>query len=381
MVMEAGYSLKDGCWIDGTPYRVVRGLGQGGMGEVYEVDHTRAGTRRALKVLRACADPGGQAALRLQREGRALAHIDHANVVRVFELGRIHDGRPYFAMQLLEGGTARELLTRSGRMDVRRAVRVVLQALSGLAAVHARGVIHRDVKPSNLFVCRNDAVKLLDFGIAKIVYGAGAGPATAEGIVLGTMRYMAPEQVGGRRVGPATDVYAMALVLFELITCEHGFQRRSGSDSVMSRLHARPPRLSEVLSGIPASLDDVISWALEPDPADRPQTAEGFARALADAIGVRKTETATRVMGAIQPALLEPPTVVEPGARRRTVAQVPPSGPPDWRAAATVGLAASVCSLAIGATVAAAAARMWPPERKADDLRASTAACRVAAPR
>lgn len=230
MATEAQYSLEEGSWIAGTPYRVVRALGQGGMGEVYEVDQTRTGTRRALKILRTCVDQRGQAAQRLLREARTLAGIDHPNVVRVYELGAIADGRPYFAMQLLEGHTARELMTRSGRVEVGLAVRLAVQAANGLEAVHTHGVIHRDIKPTNLFVCRRDRVKLLDFGVAKIVRGPTAGPSTAEGVVLGTMRYMAPEQLGGGRVTPATDVYALGMVLFEMITGEHAFRRTSGSD-------------------------------------------------------------------------------------------------------------------------------------------------------
>lgn len=379
MSKEARYSLEDGAWIAGTPYRVVRPLGQGGMGEVYEVDHTRTGTRRALKILRTCVDQRGQAAERLLREGRTLAGIDHPNVVRVYELGAIQDGRPYFAMQLLDGHTARELITKSGKVAPGLAVRLAVQSANGLAAVHTRGVIHRDIKPTNLFVCRHDRVKLLDFGVAKIMRGPAAGPSTAEGVVLGTMRYMAPEQLGGARVTPATDVYALAMVLFEMITGEHAFRRLSGSDSVSSRLRARPPRMSQPGLELPPMLDEVVAWALQPDPSLRPQSAQAFARALSEASGVFVDEPLSRIHGhaPLRTSRVEPCTrsinVAKPVVSQ-PVAPVVAAGI-DWRTVAKVGIAASLGSVAIGGIAAAAAARLWLTPPAAELPRTAPAAC------
>jgi eukaryotic-like serine/threonine-protein kinase len=282
MSKPSQFSLKEGEWIGGTPYRVVRPLGLGGMGEVYEVDHTHTGTRRAIKVLRDMKDVSGNAAMRLTREGRALGVIDHPHVVRVYEIGTIADGRPYFSMQLLEGTTLRGLLARDRKLEPVRALRLMLQALAGLEAVHEQGIVHRDVKPTNLFVCRGETVKVLDFGVAKLLYGTTMSPSTAEGLVLGTMRYMAPEQLSGAPVSCATDVYASALVLFELIAGRHAFQSPKRSDaSVVARLREPAPRLSSMAGvQVPAALDAAIARALDRDPAKRFASATGFADAL-----------------------------------------------------------------------------------------------------
>lgn len=376
MAREARYSLEQGTWIGGTPYRVVRPLGQGGMGEVYEVDHTRTGTRRALKILRTCVDQRGQAAQRLLCEARTLAAIDHPNVVRVYELGAIQDGRPYFAMQLLDGSTARELITRTGRVEAGLAVRLAVQAAHGLDAVHARGVIHRDIKPTNLFVCRNDRVKLLDFGVAKIVRGPAAGPSTAEGVVLGTMRYMAPEQLGCGTATPATDVYALGMVLFEMITGEHAFRRASGSDSVSHRLRAKPPRMSRPGLELPSLLDEVVAWALQPDPSQRPQTARAFACALSEASGVFPVEPRSRVHTPLKASSVEPSTRAQSVALPvPKVSEAPVEPGIDWRTVAKVGIAASLASLAIGATAAVGAVRLWMTSPQAEMPRQTAAAC------
>jgi eukaryotic-like serine/threonine-protein kinase len=367
MTKSSQFSFEQGQWIAGTPYRVVRPLGLGGMGEVYEVDHTHTGTRRAIKVLRECTDRQGHAARRLVREGQALSMIDHCNVVRVFEVGSLTDGRPYFAMQLLQGSTLRTVCNREGPVPVTRAVHLIAQALRGLQAVHEQDIVHRDVKPTNLFVCAEDRLKVLDFGVAKLTCPAMASPSTAEGLVLGTLRYMAPEQLSGARVGPQADVYATALVLFELIAARHPFQSSQGVDRpVLARLREPAPSLSTVAAQpLPAGLEAVVSRALDIDPNRRFATAAAFEHAL---------HACTRPIGSARvnppprprehPASLrwqtELPTerwsAVEPsaGARSRaTVGRMLP-GP---SALIAFGLAASVCSLALAGAAAVLAIR------------------------
>ncbi|MBI5537841.1 MAG: serine/threonine protein kinase [Deltaproteobacteria bacterium] len=391
MSKPSQFSLKEGAWIGGTPYRVVRPLGLGGMGEVYEVDHTRTGTRRAIKVLRDAKDVSGNAAVRLTREGRALAVIDHPHVVRVFEIGAIADGRPYFAMQLLEGTTLRGLLARERKLAPARALRLMLQALAGLQAVHEHGIVHRDVKPTNLFVCRGEMVKVLDFGVAKLLYGATMSPSTAEGLVLGTMRYMAPEQLSGAPVSCATDVYASALVLFELIAGRHAFQGPKGSEaSVVARLREVAPRLSSVADvPLPAAFDDVMARALDRNPAKRYQTAAAFAEALRDSWGTRVViERVPRPSHLPRKVDLDwtSPSEGEDTAEATRVwcpeRRVEPEMRPD--AMLRLGMVASICSLVLGSiavTVAIAGALSHAGPRSRIELPQAPAGHLTGAPR
>ncbi|PKN30167.1 MAG: hypothetical protein CVU63_25770, partial [Deltaproteobacteria bacterium HGW-Deltaproteobacteria-20] len=268
MKPEASLSFQVGDWMEGTPYRVVRPLGLGGMGEVYEVDHTRAGTRRAVKVARHdLAD--ALVSQRLIREAKALRAIEHPNVVRVFEVGELPDGRPYFAMELLEGVCLRRLVAEQAPLAYARAVRLIVHALDGLAAIQAQGLVHRDVKPSNLFVDVSGVVKVLDLGIVKSTNPYASGPRTRDGMVLGTTRYMAPEQLSGACVDARADVYSAGLVLVELLVgrkFRNSAWRRDGSPNLP---HDLPP-----------GLGSVISRALARDPEQRFNCAEELASAL-----------------------------------------------------------------------------------------------------
>lgn len=355
------FSLTEGAWVGGTPYRVVRPLGMGGMGEVYEVDHTRTGTRRAIKVLREASDASGTAGRRLMREGRALAAIDHPNVVRVFEMGTIADGRPYFAMQLLEGTTFRALLSRDQPVGTVRAIRLVLQALSGLQAVHDSGVVHRDLKPTNLFLCRDECVKVLDFGVAKLLDGSTMSPSTAEGMVLGTMRYMAPEQLSGGQVTPATDVYAMGLVLFEMVARRHAFQSSKGGEAMaLARLKRAAPRLSSVTRGpLPRGLEQVVECALQRDASKRYTDAGEFAHALRGCVAWelaadRAPRTPPEPRASWHLSEDEEPTRLRRGVPTPPTGGQRASAPAD-SLACRVGMASSIGALVLASVAAAVA--------------------------
>jgi serine/threonine protein kinase len=251
------------------------------MGEVYEVDHTRAGTRRAVKVLGRQVPVSSAAATRLRLEGEALLRFDHPNVVRVYEVGVLGDGRPFFAMELLDGETLREVLARRQVLSCEEAVDVVLQALKGLDAAHRCGMIHRDVKPGNLFVQRDGRVKLLDFGIAKF-RGAGVSAVRTEmGVMLGTRKYMAPEQMVGGPIGPQADVFALGVVLFELLTGLHPRDAQAASTGTSLRWFDAPlPSLRQWVPQTPASLDQILSRAMLVDVGARFPDARAFADAL-----------------------------------------------------------------------------------------------------
>jgi serine/threonine protein kinase len=323
MKPEASLSFQAGDWMEGTPYRVVRPLGVGGMGEVYEVDHTRTGTRRAVKVAR----PLSADALlpqRLIREARALRAIDHPNVVRVFEVGALPDGRPYFAMELLDGACLRHLIVEQSPMVFVRAVRLILQALDGLAAIQAQGLVHRDVKPSNLFVDVCGVVKVLDLGIVKSTNPYASGPRTRDGMVLGTTRYMAPEQLSGACVDARADVYSAGLVLVELLVgrkFRNSAWRRDGSPNL--------PR------DLPSGLASVIGRALAREPEQRFSCAEELASALRLWVPVPPVAPRRRA-----PVLLARSKPVLEGRTRCTATQVsePPPQARAWLWGVQLGL-------------------------------------------
>lgn len=294
-------SFRPGEWISGTPYRVVRRLGVGGMGEVYEVDHTRTGTRRAIKVVRMGLGADAGAERRLVREARELRAIEHPNVVRVFEAGALTDGRPYFAMELLEGMSVKRL-SKQGPLSVARSAGLVVQVLEGLAAIHARKIVHRDVKPSNLFVDLDGVVKVLDLGILKLIDANASAPQTRVGTVVGTTRYMSPEQVWGHALDARSDLYAAGLVLFELVAGRHPFDELSACD-VFERFERPMPRLGDVVNvAMPSGFDAVVQRALSVDRGDRFDSAVAFADALRPFAPPR---TVSRVQSAVRRARWE----------------------------------------------------------------------------
>ncbi len=285
------FTFSPGAWVSGTAYRVVRSIGLGGMGEVYEVAHSKTGTRRALKVARCEGDDPLRMHQRLAREGRLLRCIVHPNVVRVHEIGVLPDGRTYFFMELLSGASLRTEMTR-GPMPLERVVTLMVQVLRGLELLHNAGVVHRDVKPANVFVCRNDVVKLLDLGIAKHVDGCASAALTCAGSVLGTAQYMAPEQLLGRCLDPRADLYSVALVIFEALAGQHPFAQ-GGRCEILRRTKFDAPALSAVCSSpVPESMDRLIATMLCRDPDGRIERASTFAEALLQSL--RETSTWAR---------------------------------------------------------------------------------------
>jgi serine/threonine protein kinase len=263
----------------GTPYLVVRKLGQGGMGEVYEAEHVDLGRYAALKVLHASHHDRPDLAARLRAEARILARLSHPNLVEVFDLGVIADGRPWFAMQRLHGRDLREEIARAGALPPERAIGLIAQALDGLAAAHAAGLVHRDVKLENLFLEESGTLKVLDFGIAK----PASASLTDPGGSPGTPRTMAPEQCAGAPVDARADLYAVGLALYELVVGHGPFDDLRGNDHAFRFAHCdrRPIAPSRVATQpLPPGLDAVILRALAKSPADRFPTAAAMAAAL-----------------------------------------------------------------------------------------------------
>jgi eukaryotic-like serine/threonine-protein kinase len=264
----------------GTPYVAVKRLGEGGMGEVYEVEHLELGRRFAAKVLHHRHRYRIDLASRLREEARALGQIRHRNLVDVVHLAETTDERPYFVAELLRGRDLRCELARARVMAVPVALRLMAQALDGLAAAHAAGLVHCDVKAENLFLCDDGTLKVIDFGIAGLV--RSSTPAAGSGVV-GTTRTMAPEQWSGERIDPRTDLYAAGLVLFELVTGRGPFDELRGQPHALRYAHAErlPPRPSQVgPQAVPAAVEEAILRALAKAPRDRFQSAAEMARTL-----------------------------------------------------------------------------------------------------
>jgi serine/threonine protein kinase len=268
--------------LPGTGYRALRRLGAGASSEVFEavgVDRVR----RAVKVLRSVFVDTPEAVFRLEQEGRALAALDHPNLVPVVDVGTTLSGRPFFAMPLLEGETVRGRLLRRGPMAPAVACAIVADALEGLEAAHAAGIVHRDVKPANLFLPRRPAGSrakrcvVLDFGIAK-VSGASDGRTTGP-MVLGTPRYLAPEQILGGRVDARTDVYAAGLLLYEMITGRAPFDVGGPIETMRAHLEITPPGLRE-LTAVSPELEHAVARAIARSPARRWPSARAFAAVL-----------------------------------------------------------------------------------------------------
>jgi eukaryotic-like serine/threonine-protein kinase len=250
---------------------VVRALGGGGFGAVYEVRHRTTDQRAALKLLHAHLVKAPAIVARFDREATAIGRLRHPNVVELIAAGLSDDGRPYFCMELLDGEDLAAAIERSGPLSAAAALAILEPLCAALAAAHELGIIHRDVKASNVMVCRPPAgqrsrIVLLDFGIAKL--SDAFVELTASHQSLGTPSCMAPEQVHGRPVDARTDVYGLGTLAFFLLTGQMPFWDSSLTMTQYLHLHARRPRVS-VAAPVSARIDDVVARAMAIDPAER----------------------------------------------------------------------------------------------------------------
>jgi serine/threonine-protein kinase len=281
--------------LDGTPYRAVGPLGFGGMGEVLEAEHRALRKRVVAKLLREGLASEPRLVDRIRLEAQALGALSHPNIVTVTDLGQTPTGRPYLVMERLHGRTLREELTKHGVIPVPRAIEIVRQVLDALEAAHRLGIVHRDVKPDNIFVCEPvgrlpSVVKLLDFGIVKVLATDGApssipGPVcpTEEGMVVGTPRWLAPEQLKFRKVDARADIFGAGLVLYHLVAGRGPYADLKGHLELLdAQLNVEPaPPSRYAPQDIPPELDAAILTALAKNPDQRFQSAEGFALVLA----------------------------------------------------------------------------------------------------
>lgn len=293
-------------------YKVESLLGSGGMGSVYSVTHTAMRKRYALKILNEQTAQVPELVARFEREALAAAHLEHPNIAAAIDFGKTEDGAFYLVLEYLEGQRLRDALA-SGPLDVRRAMHITRQIAAALERSHQLGIIHRDLKPENVMLVSRqgdrDFVKVLDFGLAKVEKAEPGSDAPAQvltrhGMVCGTPRYMAPEQCVGQPLDGRADLYALGLVLFEMLTGVHPFPDQDISRVIRHQLTTPTPALSKIAPGIsvPASLEAIVQRLTHKQPDARFENATALLAALADVAereGILPPELSS---GAITPA-------------------------------------------------------------------------------
>ncbi len=268
------------------PYVVQSLIGAGGMGEVYRSRDAELRRDVAIKVLPASLSRDPDRLRRFQLEAQAAAALNHPNILSIFHIGQ-QDGSPYIVTELLEGETVRERL-RHGALKLREAIDIAVQVAKGLAAAHERGIAHRDLKPENLFLTKDGQVKILDFGLAKLMQNP-SGPdgatislqdQTDAGRILGTVGYMSPEQVRGQPADGRSDIFALGCVLYEMLTGKRAFRKPTSAETMSAILNEEPQAASEITRTIPPALQRVVHRCLEKSRERRFQSASDLAFAL-----------------------------------------------------------------------------------------------------
>jgi serine/threonine protein kinase len=266
------------------PYEVLAPLGAGGMGEVYRARDPRLSRDVAIKVLPPSFSKDPDRLRRFEQEARAAGVLIHPNITAVFDVGS-QDGAPYVVSELLEGEVLQAALA-GGRLSTRRAVDYAIQLARGLAAAHEKGIVHRDLKPANIFVTKDGRVKILDFGLAKLTHAKDSLPGrtnlsttqgTEPGAVLGTLGYMAPEQLRGRPADSRSDIFSFGAILYEMLSGKRAFRGDSAADTMSAVLRDDPPDLSLTDQSISPGLERIVRHCLEKDPEQRFQSAQDLA--------------------------------------------------------------------------------------------------------
>jgi beta-lactam-binding protein with PASTA domain/predicted Ser/Thr protein kinase len=316
--------------IDGR-YKLLTKLGSGGMADVYCAEDQQLGRKVALKLLHRRFAEDAEFVERFRREASAAASLQHPNVVGVYDRGE-WDGTSYIAMEYLPGRTLKDVIRQEAPLDPVRAIDITVQILKAARFAHRHGIVHRDLKPHNVLLDDEDRVKVTDFGIAR----AGASDMTQTGSIMGTAQYLSPEQAQGHAVSRSSDLYAVGVILFELLTGHVPFDADSAVTIALKHVSEAAPAPSAFDPSVPPALEAIVLWALEKDPAARPHDADVFIHALEDARDAVLTEEA-------------------PG--QRTAIFAPAAIPPDPYPATDATLAAT----ALGPAAGMAAAEATPP--------------------
>jgi eukaryotic-like serine/threonine-protein kinase len=269
-----GEDTQPGQPFDGR-YRVLGRLGVGGMATVYLAEDSSLGRKVALKVMAERYAEDGEFVERFRREAQAAARLNHPNIIAVYDRGEA-DGRPYIAMEYLQGRTLKQVIQKEGPLAPERAIAVAMQVLAGLRYAHEHGVVHRDVKPHNVLVGDDGRIKVTDFGIAH----AGDPQMTEVGSIVGTAQYLSPEQARGRSVGPQTDVYSLGVVLYEMLAGRVPFEGDSSVAIAMQHVSDEAPPLRSLVPQVPESLAMVVAHSMLKQPEQRYGSADEFSADL-----------------------------------------------------------------------------------------------------
>jgi hypothetical protein len=274
-------------------YRAISLLGEGGMGAVYLAEHPEIGRRVAVKVLRAELIKDPQLLVRFLNEARAANAIRHPNIIEILDSGTTPTGTPYLVMELLEGEVLSARIRRLGRLPLGEALELAYQTASALSAAHNKGIIHRDLKPDNLFVITDptdpsrEKIKVLDFGIAKLqTLSSGSAMQTRTGTMMGTPVYMSPEQcLGTKAIDPRSDIYALGVILFEMLEGRPPFISEGFGELVNMHLNVRAPALRDLNPAVPVPVSALVAKALEKAPDARHASAADLQNEIRSAAG------------------------------------------------------------------------------------------------
>src|SRR6188508_2174663 len=263
-------------------YRVVRMIGEGAMGGIYEARQLRLDKRVAIKVLARELAANGEALLRFHREAEITSQLGHPHIINVFDFGTTEDGQPFLVMEYLEGEDLANKIHRKKALSLAATIRITRQVASALAETHAKGVVHRDLKPANLFIVRvqgEDFAKVLDFGISKV--RAASTALTNASTLMGTPMYMAPEQAkGDAELDHLTDQWALACITYEMLAGRPPFLGDDTAAVLYQVVHEAPGRLSNFVKDLPLEVERVIQRALAKEPSERFPNVTTFARAF-----------------------------------------------------------------------------------------------------
>jgi serine/threonine-protein kinase len=317
--------------LDGQ-FQILQKIGSGGMGSVYKAAQPAMNRMVAVKILHPKLTNRKDLVSRFRREARAMSHLTHPNTVKVFVYGDLDDGSLYIVMEYLEGRNLNQVVRKEGPLPVERAIPVLIQVCGALHEAHLQGIIHRDLKPENIFLSTNgglkDYPKVLDFGLAKVTereLRPGSIMLTQEGMVFGTPEFMSPEQAQGKPLDARSDLYSLAIILYEVLTGKLPFDARTPMEYIQMHVTKPPILLDDRVSGkrFPPGLGAVINKALQKRPEDRYASAAEFAQALKPFAGLQgKGYTALMPRGTNEAVLQSYPTGNE-GAKPSDLLPIP----------------------------------------------------------
>jgi len=343
-------------------FQIIQKIGTGGMGSVYKATQPQMNRMVAIKILHPKLVNRRDLTSRFRREARAMSQLTHPNTVKVFTYGELEDGSLYIVMELLEGRNLNQAVRREGPIAAGRAIPILIQVCAALHEAHLMGIVHRDLKPENIFLCNQggqDFAKVLDFGLAKVTerqMRPGSLILTQEGMVFGTPEFMSPEQAQGRELDARSDIYSLAVILYEAITGKLPFNAQTPMEYIQKHVLDTPIPISQRTADIvvPAGLEAVVAKALAKKPDDRWQNAAEFATALHGVLVGTSAEAASAGALSLLPPTPPPPSAAGSkgtnGVAQRTKSRL---GLPQI-------LALALSFLAIGAILALLALRWLP---------------------